>query len=329
MNKTTILQFDMRSSPECPDAMNDRYKACVDMAVWADSHSIDVVGFSEHHNTQDGFLSSPLMMAMAVAYSTQKIRISVSALLLPLHDPIRVAEDIAMLDLISNGRFVTTLGLGYRETEYQVMGVDWKKRGKVFDEKIAILLKAWSGDAFDYNGTTMQLNPAPNTPARSMIFVGGNSPAAARRAARFNLMFAPPLDDLKLQNVYKEECNKQEFKHGFIISPNEPNLTLIAEDPDKAWHDVGKYFLYDALAYSQWQHKTRRAYAESNAKTLSALRAEGKYQILSPQQAAHVLNTKGALNLAPLCGGMPIDHAWVSLHLYNEQVVPLLTGSVL
>ena len=324
MTPLVVLQFDMRAAPQCPDSAADRYRACVDMAKWADNCPISVVGFSEHHNTPDGFLSSPLMMAMSVATATQRVAISVSALLLPLHDPIRIAEDIAVLDLVSKGRFSTTLGLGYREIEYRTMGADWEQRGRVFDEKIDVVLRAFSGEPFEYRGAPVQLNPTPDSPPQALLIVGGNSPAAARRAARFGLLFAPAIDDPTLESVYREECEKHGFSHGMVIFPREPSLTLIAEDPDKAWAEYGEYFLYDALAYGQWKHKTRRAYAESSATTLSELRAEGKYAFLSPEQAARKIVDKGSLNLAPLCGGMPIDVAWRSLELFAGKVVPMI-----
>ena len=322
MNPTTVLQFDLRRGPACPDSQQDRYKACLEMVQWADKNGIGVVGFSEHHNTEDGFLSSPMMMAMAAAQATEHIAISVSALLLPLHDPIRVAEDLAVLDLVSGGRFMAVAGLGYREVEYDTMGVEWSRRGKVFDEKLAVVLKAWQGKPFDYNGTTVQLNPVPTSPAQGLLCVGGNSAPAARRAAKFGLMFAPAIDDPKLETIYKQACDDVGFKYGAVIFPNEPRLTLISEDPDKAWHEVGEHLLYDAVAYGQWKHKNRRAFAESSAENLQELRAEGKYCILTPEQAIEKMQTTGTINLSPLCGGVPIDFGWQSLELFGSKVMP-------
>ncbi|MCB1731508.1 MAG: LLM class flavin-dependent oxidoreductase [Halieaceae bacterium] len=324
MPPLVVLQFDMRASPAAPDTAGERYRACLDMVRWADSQPVSVVGFSEHHNTEDGFLSAPLMMAMAAASVSRRVAVNVSALLLPLHDPLRVAEDIAVLDLVSGGRFMTTLGLGYREAEYRALGADWQGRGRVFDEKLTVLLQALGGEAFDYRGTRVQLNPAPARPPQALLCVGGNSPAAARRAARFGLMFAPPIDDVALQAVYDSECERLGFDSGMVIFPNEPALTLIVEDPDRAWAEYGQYFLYDALAYRRWQHASRRAYAESGADSLQGLREEGKYAFLSPEQAAGKINRKGSINLAPLCGGMPVAVGWRSLELFAEQVVPLL-----
>jgi alkanesulfonate monooxygenase SsuD/methylene tetrahydromethanopterin reductase-like flavin-dependent oxidoreductase (luciferase family) len=324
----TVLQFDMRAAPFCPDSSSERYNACIEMVKWTDQHNITVVGFSEHHNTADGFISSPLMMAMAAATASQQVAIAVSALQLPLHDPLRVAEDIAVLDLISNGRFVVTLGLGYRELEYQTFGVPWESRGKIFDEKLAVLLQALGGEEFEYQGARVKLNPVPARHPGSFLMVGGNSPAAARRAARFKLLFAPAIDDPALQVVYEQECKKHGFDRGAVIFPREPSLTLIAEDPDRAWAEVGQFLLYDAVSYAGWKHNSRRAYAESSATTLEDLRAEGKYAILTPDQAAEKMAEKGSINLAPLCGGVPIEFGWSSLKLFNEKVVPIYQNAV-
>jgi len=326
VNLLSVLQFDLRRAPFCPDSAADRTRACLDMARWADQNGLSVIGFSEHHNTEDGFLSAPLMMAMAVAASTRNIAISVSALQLPLHDPLRVAEDVVALDDISRGRFTLTVGLGYRQLEYQTFAVDWSTRGRVFDDKLSVLLRALDGEVLELDSCRFQLQPALQKPVRSVVFVGGNSRAAAARAARFGLFFAPPVDDPALAAIYKDECTARGFNEGYVISPREPCLTLIAEDPEEAWEKVGPYLLYDAQAYARWRHPTRRAYAESSATTLEDLREEGKYAILSPAEAAEKITRKGSINLSPLCGGVPIDAAWESLHLYVERVVPLLAS---
>ncbi len=134
--RNIVLRFDMRSSPQCTDLPAARYKAALEMATWADRNTVDVIGLSEHHHTVDGFLSAPLQLAGMMIARTQKIRVCVSALLVPLHDPVRLAEDIAVLDIVAGGRFSATCGLGYRESEYNSFGVDWANRGQIFDDKL-------------------------------------------------------------------------------------------------------------------------------------------------------------------------------------------------
>jgi hypothetical protein len=322
--RNIILRFDMRSSDQCPESATQRYRAAIEMASWADRNTVDVIGLSEHHDTSDGFLSSPLQLAGMMAVGTRRIRISVSALLVPLHDPLRLAEDIALLDLVSGGRFSATCGLGYRQSEYECFGIDWTNRGAVFDEKLDILVHALKGEVFDYYGRKTQLNPTPISPIYSLLMIGGNSKAAARRAARLGLLFCPAIDDPELEEVYQEACREQGIDYGFVISPRSPATTFISNDPTACWNEIGSYLLYDAMAYGAWRHPNRRAYAESFATNLEDLKLEGKYRVLSPEQAVQVIQETGSLHLAPLTGGVPSDLGWNSLRLFEDHVQPYI-----
>ena len=323
-SRNIVLRFDMRSSPQCRESKGERYLAAIDMARWADEQAVDVIGLSEHHNAEDGFLSAPLTLAAMMIAATRRVRVSVSALLVPLHEPLRLAEDIAVLDLVSKGRFSATCGLGYREVEYRSLGVDWSARGQVFDDKLAIMVQALSGESFTYRGTRVQLNPAPKSPVQALLLVGGNSVAAARRAARFGLLFCPAIDDPALDKAYLAACAKYNFSWGFTIFPRQPATTFLSEDPRRCWRAIGEYLLYDATAYGAWRHPNRRAYAESKAGDLEELVAEGKYRILTPEQALETIAATGSLHLAPLTGGVPLDAAWASLRLFEERVQPYL-----
>jgi alkanesulfonate monooxygenase SsuD/methylene tetrahydromethanopterin reductase-like flavin-dependent oxidoreductase (luciferase family) len=322
--RNIVLRFDMRRGPNCPDTPQARYRAALEMATWADRNSIDVIGLSEHHDTRDGFLSAPLQLAGMMLARTQRIRISVSALLVPLHDPLRLAEDIALLDNIAGGRFTATCGLGYRPDEYACFGIDWAKRGQVFDEKLELLVAALKGKTIQSNGKITQLNPAPVSPIHSLLTVGGNSKAAARRAARFGLLFCPSIDDPELEEIYRAACLERGIMYGFTIAPRAPATTFISDDPSACWREIGEYLLYDAMAYGAWRHPNRRAYAESLAANLQELKDEGKYRVLTPDQAVQAIQQNGSLHLAPLTGGTPIESAWRSLQLFESSVQPHL-----
>jgi len=322
--RNIVLRFDMRRSPRSPDTSEDRYRAALDMARWADRNTIDVIGLSEHHDTTDGFLSAPLQLAGMMIAATQRIRISVSALLVPLHDPLRLAEDIAVLDIVAGGRFTATCGLGYRESEYECFGIDWVNRGQVFDRKLEVLVKALKGENFYYNGSNTQLNPAPISPLHTLLTIGGNSKAAARRAARLGLFFCPAIDDPELEASYLVACREEGFKFGFVIYPREPATTFIAQDTDACWREIGDYLLYDATAYGAWRHSNRRAYAESFASNVDELKLEGKYRVLTPEQALQTILKTGSLHLAPLTGGVPLEIGWRSIELFEHQVQPYL-----
>ena len=318
--RNIVLRFDMRSSPQCKETPAERYRAALEMAAWADRNTVDVVGLSEHHDTTDGFLSAPLQLAGMMVARTNRIRISVSALLVPLHDPLRLAEDIALLDIIAKGRFSATCGLGYRETEYACFGVEWTRRGEVFDSKLDILVRALKGEVIHCNGISTRLNPPPVSPVHLLLNIGGNSKPAARRAARLGLLFCPALDDPGLEETYLAACREYGFKYGFCISPREPATTFISEDPERCWKSIGEYLMYDATAYGAWRHPSRRAYAESFASNIEELKREGKYRVLTPEQALQSVLESGSLHLAPLTGGVPLDIAWRSLQLFEDAV---------
>lgn len=322
--RNIVLRFDMRSAPACHEKQQDRYRAAIEMACWADRNTVDVVGLSEHHHTEDGFLSAPLGLAAMMVARTERIRISVSALLVPLHDPLRLAEDITLLDLVSGGRFSTTCGLGYRQVEYERCGADWNNRGQLFDEKLAVMVEALQGHSFYYNGGETTLNPAPNSPVQALLMVGGNSKVAARRAARFGLLFCPAIDDPELEQAYNDACKEHGISYGFTISPRQPATTFISEDPQSCWQEIGEYLLYDATAYGAWRHPNRRAYAESFAANMEELVEEGKYRVLTPEQALQVIEDTGSLHLAPLTGGTPVELGWRSLQLFEDKVQPYL-----
>lgn len=322
--RNIVLRFDMRSRPKSPDTTADRYRAALDMVIWADRNSVDVIGLSEHHNTTDGFLSAPLQLAGMMIAATQRIRISVSALLVPLHNPLRLAEDIAVLDIVAGGRFTATCGLGYRESEYEYFGIDWVNRGQVFDEKLELLVKALKGESFNYNGSNRRLNPLPISPLHTLLTIGGNSKAAARRAARLGLFFCPAIDDPELEASYLAACREEGFKFGFVINPRKPATTFIATDIDACWKEIADYLLYDATAYGAWRHSNRRAYAESFASNIDELKLEGKYRVLTPEQALQTILETGSLHLAPLTGGVPLEVGWRSLELFEHHVQPYL-----
>ena len=123
------LFFDLRSRPGGPTP-SELAPSVIEMCRWADAlPGVDSsVGFPEHHGSPDGYLPSPIVMASAVAGATQQMRITV-ILLVPFYEPIRLAEDLAVLDLVSQGRVSVTVAAGYVPFEFEMFGVDPATRG--------------------------------------------------------------------------------------------------------------------------------------------------------------------------------------------------------
>jgi len=318
----SIARFNCVQPGVEPQEMAKRYQAFVDMAEYADQHGFAMITLEEHHGAENGWSPSPLVMAGLVFGRCKNIGISLSALLVPLHDPLRIAEDLAVLDLASGGRMTTIAGIGYRPEEYAAHGKDWKNRGKLMDECIDAILKAWTGEPFEYRGTTVRVTPVPVTKPHPTLLIGGTSKVAARRAARFGLPLFPAAHMPELEAYYYEQC-KEYGTQGFCMMPGaETAMTHIAEDPDKAWAELGQHFFHEASTYHSWQTPDIKSAVHSHATNVEELRKEGIYEVLTPEQAIQKANETGAINLHPLVGGMPIDAGWESLRLYCEQVLP-------
>jgi alkanesulfonate monooxygenase SsuD/methylene tetrahydromethanopterin reductase-like flavin-dependent oxidoreductase (luciferase family) len=310
-----------------PTEMSDRYRAALDMVSLMDTSGFAMISLEEHHGADNGWSPSPLATAGLVFGRTQNVGVTISALLVPLHDPLRLAEDIAVLDLASGGRLVVVAGLGYRPEEYAAHGKDWSRRGKLLDQSLDAMLKAWTGEPFAYGDTTVRVTPRPLTQPHPTILVGGTSKVAARRAARFGLPFFPAANLPELEAYYYEQC-AAEGTQGFCMMPAaRTTLLFVAEDPDKAWAELGQHLLHEAQTYAGWQTPDIRSAVHSHATTLDELRNEGIYRIATPAECLALAEAQGeaaSMVIHPLCGGMPIDRGWECVQLYIDDVVPHL-----
>jgi len=318
----TVVRFNLAAPGARPAALSARYRAALEMAAYADAHGIDTVQTEEHHGAADNWLPSPFAFAGAVFGATRSIAVTVSAVIGPLHDPLRLAEEIAVLDLLSGGRLVTVAGIGYRPEEYALFGVDFARRGRLQDELLETLLTAWSGEEFAYRGRRVRLTPRPCSEPHPLLLVGGSSRAAARRAARLGLPFFPSAHLPRLAAYYEERCAEYGTEGWVLMPAPETPLLHLTEDPDRAWATYGRHFLHEARTYASWQSSGIRSAVRSAATTVPELRAEGVYRVLTPDQCvARGLDT---LVLHPLAGGLPVEEGWRSLRLFAERVVPAL-----
>jgi hypothetical protein len=126
----------------------------------------------------------------------------------------------------------------------------------------------------------------------------------------------------ELEAYYYEQC-KEHGTEGFCMMPGADTvMTHVAEDPDRTWRELGKHFLHEATTYASWQTPDIRSAVHSHATTAEELRAEGIYQVLTPDECVARATETGAVNLHPLVGGMPLDAGWECMSLYCEQVLP-------
>ena len=144
---------------------------------------------SEHHGWPDGYLPSPLIALAVAASATTTISLGTGVVIAPVHDPIRLAEDAAVVDQLSEGRLVLGLGVGYLDAEYRTFGVEPSSRGRRTTETMEILRTAWTGQTFSYDGSVISLDSVRVTPTPVgdgiPIWLGGYADAALKRAADF------------------------------------------------------------------------------------------------------------------------------------------------
>jgi alkanesulfonate monooxygenase SsuD/methylene tetrahydromethanopterin reductase-like flavin-dependent oxidoreductase (luciferase family) len=324
------LRYDLRAPSWGPASAAELYAACLDQCEWADEHGLDFVILSEHHGVDDGYLPDPLTMAAAVAGRTKRIQINVAAVLVPLHDPVRLAEQLAVLDLASGGRAGFVAGVGYRHEEFEMAGVDRKRRGRLLEEYVGVMRKAWTGERFEWRGRTVRVMPKPMSQPHPLMMIGGSTEVAARRAARLRLGFFPAVGDPELAKIYDEECREIGFAEGFCSLPAGPGFVHVAEDPDGAWARIGPHALHEAQTYESWQTSDQRSAVDVHARDVDEVRRSGVYRVVTPDECvalAGELGDFGTLILHPLMGGIPPDLAWESLELFEAKVLPRLRVS--
>ncbi len=319
-----VMRFDMRAPAFSSASSQELYAAALDIAEWGEEQGCLQIVISEHHGSSDGYLPSPLLLASAIAARTRKTSIQVGALVVPLHDPIKLAEDMAILDIMSGGRVVFVTAIGYRESEYELFGRTFKGRGRRLEESLDVLKQAWTGEPFEYEGRTIQVTPKPMTPGGPTLLMGGNSAITARRAARFDIGISAQGQNPDLESIYIEECRRLGRTPKQVINPMGKMVmsAYVARDPAKAWKEVGPYMLHDARSYAEWLG-TDNAATKSVATTIDELQApDSTYQIFTPDEAVEYIRNNFALLIQPLVGGLPPELAWQSLELIQKEVLP-------
>jgi probable F420-dependent oxidoreductase len=211
------MQFGIYSSIANPPRGEDLDR-CVDEVIAeaqvAEASGFDACFFGEHHQDKDGFLPSPLIVATAVAARTTRLHVGTSVILLPLHHPVHVAEDVITLDIVSKGRIILGVGVGYQATDFQAFGIPMQHRAAMFEEGVEIIRRCWSGEQFSFHGThytleEVQIRPRPYQTPAPPLWIGASVPAAVRRAGRMGDAFvATPSttlqQTLRLVDIYRK-----------------------------------------------------------------------------------------------------------------------------
>ncbi len=320
------LRYDLRRPDFCKATSAELVATAIEQSVWADGLGFSMVALPEHHGSPDGYLPSPLVLGGAIAARTQNIRMLFAALIAPLHDPIRLAEDIAFLDVISQGRVLPVVSGGYVESEFATFGRKLSDRKQIMDEIVPFLEKAWTGEPFEYQGRTVRVTPRPFQQPRPPIFMGGASNAAARRAAKFADHFIPTVPEL--YEVFRAERQKLGKPDPGPLPQTTGPFLWVSENPDEAWERIAPHAMYEINAYAEWVKLTGGDPSPYRTVTdPDELRRSGDYPIMTPAELIETAGEMGPLDtvmLHPLMGGIDPEFSWECLRLIESKVLPAL-----
>ncbi len=224
------------------------------LAAWEelDRLGYDGVGFNEHHCSPYGLMNSPNLMASAAAQRTKKLKLLIYGNLLPLHEPLRLAEELAMLDCLSEGRIISGFARGIPR-EYQVHNVPLSESRERFEEAYEIVTRAWTEDVFSYSGKfwsykDVALWPRPvQKPHPPVMIPIVGSQESIEFAGRHNIGITPGLAGGGLRDDIIRHYAKSLKAAGHRITPDHLSLALnayVADSKEQAVKEVAPYHLY-------------------------------------------------------------------------------------
>ena len=315
------LRYDLRSVP-FGRPHSELYSAMIEQVRWADRVGAESVLFSEHHASADGYLPSPVIAAAVVAGATSRVGILVSALLLPLYDLVRLAEDLAVLDLASAGRVDLVIGAGYRPEEYALHERNFAGRFAAIEHGVEFLRAAWTGTATNADGEALPITPMPLRPGGPRLMLGGSSPASARRAARIADGYFPVSSTLV--QPYLDACSELGRAPGPVRPATGPMFVHVSEDPDRTWPRIAEHALHETNSYGGWLAAAGDLGPYAQLDDADAVRDSGNYLVLTPDDCVALARQQGHLTLHPLMGGLDPELAAESLDLVESKVLPKL-----
>jgi alkanesulfonate monooxygenase SsuD/methylene tetrahydromethanopterin reductase-like flavin-dependent oxidoreductase (luciferase family) len=246
------LWYDFRNPPSSGRPFEAFYRETLDQIVEAERLGFDSVWLTEHHFCDDGYTPSPLVIAAAIGARTRTMRIGTNLMILPLHNPLRIAEDAATLSILTGGRFDLGVGLGYRQLEFETFGRELRFRPSLMEEAVEIIRRAWSGKPISFSGKRFEVGDVRITPVPERVprlFMGGMAEPAIERVARIADGFLSTGgigEDIYIDKV--RLLGKDPAKATIIAG----HWAIVSDDPDAEARAVGPYVLYQANAYIEW-----------------------------------------------------------------------------
>jgi len=248
--------YDFRNPPESGVATPRLYAEILEQVVWLEQLGLDLVWFTEHHFVEDGYLPSWTPVAGAMAARTTRVRFSSDICLLPFSHPVRLAEDLAVLDNLSGGRIEIGVGMGYAPHEFRGFGIPLAQRVSRTDEGLEVLRRCFSGERFSFHGRRYDfddvvIHPRYVQPGGPPLWVAAMSEAGAVRAARFDAHLLPQGPRERVLDPWRAALRDSQrdpaaYRVGIIRG------CFVTDDPEREWPAVRAAEKYRGQLYSRF-----------------------------------------------------------------------------
>ncbi len=321
--------YDCRHVPGGDMTMTDVYAATIEQAVLADELGFDHVWFTEHHFLEDGYLPAFQPLAGAIAARTKQIRISNDIALLPLYHPIRLAEELAVLDQISNGRMEFGIGMGYVPKEFDAFGVPLRNRVSMTDEAIEILRLAWGEGPFSFKGkrynlSNIDVHPKPVQPGGPPLWIAAMKEPGALRAARFGTNLLPQGRREEVLDPWRDAVNAKgedpdDYRVGIIRS------VYVTDDRERDWPKIREAERFRMGVYGSFMAETPDDYGWGSSDGIPQNVIVGDATQVT-QEISEFINTYGITDIATsgLPPGIEPDFMAANLERLASEVIPNL-----
>ena len=258
------IVHDFRCPPGSDITMPQVYAETFEQIEHAEHLGLELCWFTEHHFIEDGYLPNFVPVAAAAASKTARIRFSTDICLLPFRHPVRLAEDLAILDNISNGRMELGVGMGYAAHEFRGFDIPISRRVSLTEEALQVLQLAWSGEPFSFEGkryrfSDLRVTPDPVQPGGPPLWLAATSPAGAKRAARFGTHLLPQGPKHLTIDPWKAAANDISDRRVGLIRG-----VFVTDDSEKEWEPIAvaeqyRRDIYVGLIKASSDHKSQVA----------------------------------------------------------------------
>jgi alkanesulfonate monooxygenase SsuD/methylene tetrahydromethanopterin reductase-like flavin-dependent oxidoreductase (luciferase family) len=315
------------------------YSEFLEEALYGEELGFDSVWLEEHHGVKNHYWPSPLIALAGLATRTERILLGTDILVLPFYHPVRAAEDGALLDLISKGRFIFGAAIGYKPDEFALYQIPLEKRGERFEEAITLIKQLWTQSEVTFEGKYYQvkglkIEPRPMTKPHPKMWLGGWGNLSLSRAARLGDAWVPgPTASLEklleAQHYYQDRLKEA----GIPAKSRERPLTremIIASSDELAYEIAEKHLLIsyrDEYGTGQWQHPLIGKEDPTQVASLGAINRD-RFIIGSPETVIkQIQRFKDCFDMDHLIcrlyfPGIPHTFIMEELTLFAREVLP-------